>query len=126
MLVITDGCFEENAAYPENDITSDFPIDLQECQDQCKKKQDCRVFTWTEGLAIHKERGSCKFKTSKRKTGKVSRYVAIAGDKVPGVQWLEPGGPSQRIVSGSVRNEENQPVWCKGKICFKIHLTSLL
>ena len=118
MLVITDGCFEENAAYPENDITSDFPIDLQECQDQCKKKQDCRVFTWTEF--------SCKFKTSKRKTGKVSRDGAIAGDKVPGVQWLEPGGPSQRIVSGSVRNEENQPVWCKGKTCFEIHLTSLL
>ena len=111
MLVITDGCFEENAAYPKNYITKDFPSDLQECQDKCKKKIDCRVFTWNEGIATQREMGVCKYKTSKRKTGKVLRD----GDKRPGVLRMQPGAPAQRLVSGSVRNEENQLVWCKGK-----------
>ena len=112
ILFIKDGCFEENAAYPENDMkTSDYPSDLQTCQDKCKKKKECRVFTWTEGLVTQKEKGSCLYKTSKRKTGKVSKD----GDKLPGVQVMQPGAPAQRKVSGSVRNEENQLVWCKGK-----------
>ena len=114
MLVITDGCFEVNAAYPENDFSAAvYPSDLQQCQNNCKKKQECRVFTWTEGLDPQKKNGVCKYKTSKRKKGKVLRD----GDKKP----------ERRKVSGSVRNEENQQVWCKGtQSCFKIHLTSLL
>ena len=117
MLYIADGCFEENAAYPENDITKDFPSDLQECQDKCKKKEDCRVFTWTEGVETRREKGVCIYKISKRKTGKVLRD----GDKRAGVLRMQPGAPAQRKVSGSVRNEENQHVWCRGKPFFEIH-----
>ena len=115
MLYISDGCFEENAAYPENDIGYDYPSDLQECQDKCKKKEDCRVFTWTEGVVTQRERGICKYKASKRKKGAVLRD----GDKKPGAKPFEqPGTRAQRKVSGSVRNEENQRVWCKGKTLF--------
>ena len=110
ILLISDGCFEVNAAYPENDIGSDL-MDLQECQDSCKKKPNCRSFTWTEGYVTQRERGVCIWKSSKRKTGQVSRD----GDKLPSVLRQVQGSSAQRKVSGSVRNERDQHVWCRGK-----------
>ena len=111
MLQISDGCFEVNAAYPMNDIGSDL-MDLQECQDSCKKKPNCRVFTWTEGVVTQRERGVCKWKSSKRKTGQVLK----GGDKLPSVLRQVPGASAQLKVSGSVRNEKDEHVLCRGKI----------
>ena len=127
MLYTTDGCFEVNAAYPNNDIRK-VSTDLQGCQDGCKRINNCRVFTWTgASLETQNEWGTCRYKFSKRKNAEQMSRDKKAYDKRPLLRrGSHPGSPATYKVSGTVRTEENQPVWCEGKTCFKLHLTSLL
>ena len=99
ILFITDGCFEVSAAYPLNDFGSKISS-LQDCQNNCKKNKRCKVFTWTES-ELKDNTGKCNYKSSKRKKGQEVRD----GDNLP----------KKGKVSGTVRNENDQPVLCKGK-----------
>ena len=96
--MVTAGCFEVSAAYPLKDIEWDYSS-LQDCQNNCKQKEMCKVFTWTE--SAHKGNpGACNYKRSKRKKGQEMRD----GDNLP----------QRGKVSGTVRNEDNLPVLCEG------------
>ena len=96
--MVTAGCFEVSAAYPLKDIEWDYSS-LQDCQNNCKQKEMCKAFTWTE--SAHKGNpGACNYKRSKRKKGQEMRD----GDNLP----------QRGKVSGTVRNEDNLPVLCEG------------
>ena len=91
-----------SAAYPLNDIEWDYRS-LQDCQNNCKQKEGCKAFTWTKSVDKDNS-GACNYKNSKRKE-KGERQEMKDGDN----------HPKKGKVSGTVRNENDQPVLCKGK-----------